>query len=173
MLYYLSKNHTDLYPDEPLPYQTFKVSLENLLRDTRTQIHYVKSARSSDLIELDFDLINNRRNDLLGKYIEYIDPTKIVNNVLTDRPLLHTPRIKGLKKSIGKYGVLTPILVHTVPEWLGWWGRHSPRFNRYPKFPYEDGCYIVKEGRHRALVTELIGYKELIPSFVLIPVKGS
>ena len=164
MLYYLSKNHTDLYPDEPLPYQTFKVSLENLLRDTRTQIHYVKSARSSDLIELDFDLINNRRNDLLGKYIEYIDPTKIVNNVLTDRPLLHTPRIKGLKKSIGKYGVLTPILVHTIPEWFGWRGRD---------LPYEDGYYIVKEGRHRALVTELIGHKELIPSFVLIPIKGS
>ena len=164
MLYYLSKNHTDLYPDKPLDYQTFKVSLENLLRKTKTQISYSKSIRFSDIIELDVDLITERRNDLLGKYIEYIDPTKIVNNVLTDRPLLHTPRIKGLKKSIGKYGVLTPILVHTVPEWFGWWGRH---------LPYEDSCYIVKEGRHRALVTELIGYRELIPSFVLIPVKGS
>lgn len=164
MLYHLSKNHTDLYPDKPLDYQTFKVSLENLLRKTKTQISYAKSIRFSDIIELDLDLITERRDNLLGKYIEYIDPTKIVNNVLTDRPLLHTPRIKGLKKSIGRYGVLTPILVHTVPEWFGWWGRHPP---------YEDGCYIVKEGRHRALVTELIGYKKLIPSFVLIPVKGS
>lgn len=164
MLYRLSKNHTDLYPDESLPYQTFKVSLENLLRDTRTQIHYAKSVYSSDLIELDSGLIAVKRNEFLGKYIEYIDPTKIVNNVLKDRPLLHTPRIKALKKSIKKYGVLTPILVHTIPEWFGWWGRH---------LPYEDGHYIVKEGRHRALVTELIGYKELIPSFVLIPVRGS
>jgi len=163
MLYYLSKNHNDLYPDEPLPYQTFKVSLENLLRKTGTQIRYDKGIRSANVFELDPSSIAIERDKALGKYIEYIDPTKIVNNVLTDRPLLYTPRIKGLSKSIEEYGVVTPILVHTVPEWFGWW-----RNGRI----YEEGHYIVKEGRHRALVTELIGYKKPIPSFVLIPVKG-
>jgi len=162
MLYYLSKNHIDLYSNEPLPYQTFKISLEILLRKTGTLVPYCKSQQSPEFFELDSDSLAIKRNNVLGKYIEYIDPTKIVNNVLTDRPLIHSPRIIGLKGSIAKYGVVTPILVHTIPEWHSWWSRH---------FPYKDGCYIVKEGRHRALATELIGYRELIPAFVLIPVR--
>lgn len=102
-----------------------------------------------------------KREELLSDYIEYIDPTRIVNNVLTDRPLLYTLKIKDLKNSIGKHGVLMPILVHTIDEYIK--SHKNKFFKRDGKY-----YYMVKEGRHRALVTELIGHKDLIPAFVLI-----
>lgn len=159
MLYFLSKNHEELFGKEPQEYQKFKVDLYNLQVQTHTDVRYCPSQYHADIFELDPLQWSIKREKHLGRYIEYIDPTKIVNNVLTDRPLIHSPRIAGLKKSIEQYGVISPILVHTVPEWHMWW--------KHRKF--EEGKYIVKEGRHRALATELVGYKFPIPSFVLIP----
>ena len=157
MLFYLSKGHNQLYSTEdPLPYQTHKGTLHRLLVETKTLIKFCNRGYS-ELAELDTKIITNKRNELLGDYIEYVLPTSIINNVLTPRPLLETPRLLRLQESVFKYGIVTPALLQLVYP-------TSSKFNsNYPEVQF-----IVKEGRHRMLAAALINYNEPTPAFILV-----
>lgn len=160
MLYYLSRGHELLYGTKhPLPYGPHKLITNELLNKTKTNFRYCTGGHK-ELIEVDMVAVEALRERILGKYIEWILPTSIINNVLTQRPLLDTMRMARLKESVAKYGVLSPPLVHVVPK-------NHKKFN--PDYP--DLQFIVREGRHRCLAAEIIGYKEPIPAFVLI-IKG-
>ena len=164
-MYFLSKGHKEFTgSDDPFPYQKFKIDTHNYEKSNGTLILGKKRIWFSPQSQKEIDDVHEKRNSALGSFIEYIDPCRIVNNVLQDRPLLHSERMKVLKESVLEYGVLSPILVHII--WGYQWRRH-----RIDVKPDGKPFYIVKEGRHRALATELVGHTKPIPAWVLIPVK--
>ena len=156
MLYYLSRGHEKLYnTKEPLPYATHKLTTNKLLDTTKTNVKYYTHGHRE--VDIDVSKFKILRDEVLGDYIEWILPTSITNNVLTPRPLLKTSRIILLKKSIKKYGILTPPLVYVVPKNVCHFKPNYPELQ-----------FTVGEGRHRALAAELVGYTKPIPAFVLI-----
>jgi len=168
----LRKGHKELFGEDTLfTHRKAAERLEKYMHHNGLMIDLRHKPYNNMTSEL-ANKINKRRDDLIGNYLDTIDPNYIVNMNWISKGELGAIRRRNDPKllnitipSIKKWGIFVPIIVGALPEWHPYWVRPTKFYNIY-----DSRCSFIIEGRHRTYIAITIGLTQM-KAFVLDPVK--
>jgi len=169
----LRRGHRELFGEDTLlSHREAADKLENymykkgLMIDLRRKPY---NSMSSDLVAEIF----NRREILIGDYMDVVDPNYIINLPWMDTGKLSKPKRYNdpnymyiTASSIKTHGIFVPIIVGALPEWHPYWKHPTKKFFK----TYNSKCTFIIEGRHRTYTAISTGIN-LMQAFILDPVE--